>query len=209
MTSTCALVSSRRSRTAFLAISLLALLLSLFVLQVPSFGQVDTGSIAGVVRDPSGSVLPGATVTATNVATSAARTVQSGADGAYLIANLPPGIYNVQVTATGFQAYTGKTEVTVGGHTTLEVKMSLSAQTETVEVVGEGGATVNTQTQELSQLVDTTQMSQLPSLTRNPYDFVALSGNISSGDLTSNGGKPNPTTTVGQSYHGPWRRLLH
>ena len=74
--------------------------------------------------------------------------------------------------------------------------MSLSTQTETVEVVAAGGsATVNTQTQELSQLVNTTQMSQLPSLTRNPYDFVALSGNVSSGDLTSNGGTPNPTAT--------------
>jgi hypothetical protein len=165
----------------------------------PAFSQVETGSISGVVRDPSGSVLPSAMVTATNTATSVARTVQSGPDGTYTVSSLLPGIYNVAVTATGFQPFTEKAEVTVGGHTTLEVTMSLSTQTETVEVVGEGGATVNTQTQELSQLVNTTQMSQLPSLTRNPYDFVALSGNISSGDLTSNGGSPNPTTTVGQS----------
>jgi hypothetical protein len=174
------------------------LLAGLFAGQ-PAFSQVETGSISGVVRDPSGSVLPSAMVTATNTATSVARTVQSGPDGTYTVSSLLPGIYNVAVAATGFQPFTGKAEVTVGGHTTLEVKMSLSTQTETVEVVGEGGATVNTQTQELSQLVGTTQMSQLPSLTRNPYDFVALSGNISSGDLTSNGGTPNPTTTVGQS----------
>jgi hypothetical protein len=174
------------------------LLAGLFIGQ-PTFAQVETGSISGVVRDPSGSVLPSAMVTATNTATSVARTVQSGADGTYTVSSLLPGIYNVAVTATGFQPFTEKAEVTVGGHTTLEVKMSLSTQTETVEVVGEGGATVNTQTQELSQLVNTTQMSQLPSLTRNPYDFVALSGNISSGDLTSNGGTPNPTTTIGQS----------
>jgi len=189
----------RVSAPRFLTVLSTIIFALLFAGQLTSYGQVDTGSIAGVVRDPSGSVLPGATVTATNVATAAARTVQSGADGTYLVANLPPAIYDIRVSATGFQAFIGRTEVTVGGHTTLEVKMSLSAQTETVEVVGEGGSTVNTQTQELSQLVDTTQMSQLPSLTRNPYDFVALSGNVSNGDLTSDGGSPNPTTTVGQS----------
>ena len=46
---------------------------------------------------------------------------------------------------------------------------------------------MNTQTQELSQLINTQQLAQLPSLTRNPYDFVAISGNVSNGDTTSNG----------------------
>ena len=85
MMSTCALVSSRRSRTAFFTISLLALLLSLFDGPGAFLRPGGDGFISGVVRDPSGSVLPGATVTATNVATAAARTVQSGADGAYTI----------------------------------------------------------------------------------------------------------------------------
>jgi len=184
---------------ALLFTAAVMILLAGLLIGQPTFAQVETGSISGVVRDPSGSVLPSAMVTATNTATSVARTVQSGPDGTYTVSSLLPGVYNVAVTATGFQPFTGKAEVTVGGHTTLEIKMSLSTQTETVEVVGEGGATVNTQTQELSQLVGTTQMSQLPSLTRNPYDFVALSGNVSNGDLTSDGGTPNPTTTVGQS----------
>ncbi len=200
MTSTCALVSSRRSRTAFLAISLLALLLSLLIIQVPSFGQAETGVISGVVHDPSGGVLPGATVTATNVATATARTVQSGADGAYTIPTLTPGIYDLKVTATGFQPLTERAEVTVGSHVTVDLKMSLSTQTETVEVVAAGGSAVNTQTQELSQVINTEQMSALPSLTRNAYDFVALSGNVSSADNTSNGGSPNNTgASVGEN----------
>jgi len=167
-----------------------------------AFGQAETGSISGVVRDPSGGVLPNATVTATNAATAAARTVPSTADGAYVIAALPPGIYDIQITATGFQLFTAKAEVTVGGHATLDAQLSVSNTTETVEVVGAGGAAVNTQSQELSQVVGTTQMSQLPSLNRNPYDFVELSGNVSNGDMNSNGGAPNPVTTVGQSLTG-------
>lgn len=55
-----------------------------------------------------------------------------------------------------------------------------------VQVLAEGGAAANTQTQELSQFVDTRQLAQLPSLTRNPYDFVVLSGNVSNGDSTTN-----------------------
>jgi len=47
--------------------------------------------------------------------------------------------------------------------------------------VAAGGVEVNTQNQELSQVINTQQMEQLPSLTRNPYDFRAAAGNVSSG----------------------------
>ena len=71
---------------------------------------------------------------------------------------------------------------------TLDAKLSVSAATTEVQVVGEGGAQVNTQTQEMSQVVDTQQLANLPSLTRNPYDFVALAGNVSGGDNSTNSG---------------------
>src|SRR5262252_7277592 len=124
--------------------------LFLFVLWASqsALGQVDTGSISGVVRDPSGGVLPNASITATNSATSTARTVQSASDGAYTVPSLPPGLYDVRVTATGFQPFVGKTQVTVGAHVTLDAQLSVSNQTETVEVVAEGGTEINTQTQE-------------------------------------------------------------
>ena len=78
--------------------------------------------------------------------------------------------------------------MTVGGHVTLDAKLSVSAAVTEVQVVGEGGAQVNTQTQEMSQVVDTQQIANLPSLTRNPYDFVALAGNVSGGDNSTNSG---------------------
>src|SRR5262249_33915629 len=148
----------------------------------PLFGQADTGSISGLVRDPSGSVLPNATITATNTATSAARTVQSTADGTYTVTSLPPGIYNLKITASGFQPFNGKAQVTVAANVTMDAQLSVSNQTETVEVVAQGGTEVNTQTQEVSQVISPQQILELPSLTRNPYDFVALAGNVSSSD---------------------------
>jgi hypothetical protein len=165
----------------------------------PAWSQAGSGTIVGTVSDKTGAVIPGANVTVKSVATGAERTVTSGATGQYVIPGLIPGYYDVAVTSGNFAAFKARAEVTVGGSVTVDAQLSVSGQTTTVEVVGEGGATVNTQSQELSQLIDTTQMAQLPSLNRDPYDFVALSGNVSAGDLTSNGGAPNPVTTVGQS----------
>ena len=63
------------------------------------------GRINGVVRDATGATLPGATVTATNQATSASRTTTAGADGTYSL-TLPPGQYTVSATAAAFATAT-------------------------------------------------------------------------------------------------------
>jgi outer membrane receptor for ferrienterochelin and colicin len=178
MTSTRALVSAFRFVSALLTI----LVLGLFVGQSPCFAQVETGSISGTVHDSSAAVIPGATVTATNVGTSVAHTVQTAVDGGYVISALTPGTYDVKVTNGNFQPYETKAEVTVGAHVTVDAQLSLEAQNTTVEVVAQGGTEINTQTQEISQVVTPDQILNLPSLTRNPSDFVALAGNVSSGD---------------------------
>ena len=67
----------------------------------------------------------------------------------------------------------------------------MSNSTTTVEVSADQSVQVNTQTPEVSQVINTEQITQLPSLTRNPYDFVALSGNVSSGDNTAAGAAQN------------------
>ena len=160
------------------------LLISAFVLNPTTFAQTETGQIAGTVTDPSGAVVPGATVTVRNTDTNAERNAQTSDTGAYLVTSLEPANYEVTVKSASFQPFTAKVEVTVGGHVTVDAKLSVSGNTQEVEVVGEGGVQVNTQTQELSQMVNTQQLAKLPSLTRNPYDFVALSGNVSNGDNT-------------------------
>ena len=180
------------------------LLMMMIVLMVaPVRGQVDTGTISGRVRDTSGGAVAGATVTAHNTATSAERSTTTGNDGEYIIPGLAPGIYELTVMSTGFAKFTSRVEVTVGATVTVEPQLSVSNQTTTIEVVAAGGVEVNTQTQELSQIVNTQQMANLPSLTRNPYDFVELSGNVSSGDRTATGFDQNTTGRgVGFSLNG-------
>lgn len=181
-----------------LCCTLIAVFITLFT-TAPLLGQLETGRISGTVRDASGAVVPNATVTAKSIATGAVRTVSSGSIGQYLLPALTPGRYEVTVTASTFQTYKTTAEVTVGGVTTLDPKLTVGQSSTVVEVVGGAATEVNTSSQEVSQLIDTQQMAQLPSLTRNPYDFVAISGNVSNGDSTSNAQGNNNISGSGQS----------
>ena len=165
-----------------------AILLAILALMVnPALAQVESGTIAGTVSDATGAVIPNAAVTVTNTASNVKRTVQTSGTGSYYIVGLEPGTYQVSFASGQFKPFTANVEITVGGHVTLDAKLSVSTSVTQVEVLAEGGSTVNTQTQELSQLVDSQQLVSLPSLTRNPYDFVAISGNVSNGDASNSG----------------------
>ena len=184
------------------------LFFGMVLLAILAFGSAaqaqETGEIAGTVTDVSGATVPKALVTVRNTNTNATRTAETNDTGAYVFTGLAPSTYELTVKgSSGFGTYTVNAEVTVGGKLTINPKLSLTSATEVVQVSAEGGAQVNTQTQELSQVVDRQQVSQLPSLTRNPYDFVALSGNISSGDAASGGKMQNSTSRgVGFSLNG-------
>ena len=66
------------------------------------FGQRTTGTISGTVTDPSGAVVPNAKVTATYTATGAPNSADTNASGFYVISNLQPGPYRLDVAVTGF-----------------------------------------------------------------------------------------------------------
>ncbi len=188
-----------------LSFFVLGLFVFLSLCGIVASAQVETGQIAGTVLDQSGAVVPNASIAVKNLSTNFVRTITTSSTGAYLVTGLEPAIYQVTVTTSSFKPFVAKVEVTVGSHETLDAKLSVSAAVTEVQVIGEGGAQVNTQTQEMSQIVDTHQIAQLPSLTRNPYDFVALSGNVSSGDNTtnsSNSGQSLSNRGVGYAING-------
>ena len=161
----------------------LVLLTLLSFIATFALGQAESGQIVGTVRDASGAVIPGAAISVRDLAPGAVRpSVKSGSLGQYNVLGLTPGTYEVTVRSSGFALYRSKVEVAVGSHVTLDAVLSVDKETTTVEVVAAGGTEINTQTQEVSQLITPTQMAQLPSLNRNPYDFVALAGNVSCAD---------------------------
>src|SRR5579884_788843 len=164
----------RENGMNFIPKKLLILAVTLIVVGVSSYAQLDTGSVNGTVTDQSGAVVAGATVLLRNTQTNATRTITTTASGTYVASGLSTGPYQITVNAPGFQPFTGQVEVTVGGNATVDAKLNVTQATTEIQVVGEGGTQVNTESQELSQIVNTQQMAQLPSLTRNPYDFFPL-----------------------------------
>jgi hypothetical protein len=184
---------------------LLGLLFGLLLTAIPVFGQQEAGSISGTVKDATGAVIAGTTVKAKNLATGVERVVQTGSIGQYVIPSLTPGNYQVTITSEKFETYRTTVEVTVGGISTVDAQLTVGQSSVVVEVVGGAATEVNTQTQELSQLVSTQQVAELPSLTRNIYDFVGISGNVSNGDATTsntNSSQSVASQGVGYSING-------
>ncbi|MDP9039093.1 MAG: carboxypeptidase-like regulatory domain-containing protein [Acidobacteriota bacterium] len=150
-----------------------------------------TAQISGTVTDPTGAVVPGANVTLKNTGTNATRTFATNSAGLFHFTDLQPGEYLVTAETAGFAPYTSQLEVNVGAHITVDAKLSVGGANTTVEVSTNQSVMVNTQTPEVSEVINQEQISQLPSLTRNPYDFIALAGNITSGDNTASGNVQN------------------
>ena len=181
---------------------LLQLLMLFSLSTILAFGQAETGSISGTVRDTTGAVIPDASVSARNAATSVERVARTEGTGVYTIPALVPGIYEVTVSKPGFSDYKVRVQVTVGSFVTVNAQLSVSAVTGSIEVVGAGGTEINTQSQEVSQSITPNMVQNLPSLTRNPYDFVALAGNVSGGDRSMATNNPQLASGGGQNTVG-------
>jgi Carboxypeptidase regulatory-like domain len=110
----------------------------LFALGSRSAHAQATGSIAGVISDESGAVLPGVTIEVTNTATGQLRMAASGGDGYYAIPLLQPGRYDVMATLAGFKPMRRKgNTVTVGDTARVDLKLAVGGMEESVTVSGE------------------------------------------------------------------------
>src|SRR5579864_1334733 len=158
---------------------LLKVVVLLCVVNLSGLLLAQTGSIGGVVSDPSGAVVEGAKVTATNRATNAARSTTTSASGVYSIPNLAPGKYSVVVEREGFKSVKfDDFDLTVAQALVLNAHLTLGALQETVEVNGSTAAPIETETSQLSNLIDSRTMTDLPLLTRNAYELVLLSPGV-------------------------------
>ncbi len=127
----------------------------------PVMAQVPTGSIAGTVTDPSGAVIPKATVTVTNKNTGATRVIQTEESGVFSAPSLRPGSYEVRVEAAGFAASVRTADVLTGTTTTVNVPMQVGAAKEVVDVQSEG-PTLNLESNTVQGVVTRTQIENLP-----------------------------------------------
>src|SRR5262245_22901391 len=137
------------------------------------FGQVSS-AISGVVHDPNGEVVSGATVVVKNAATGAEFRASSSGSGVYTVPSLGSGTYIVTVSAPGFkQAVVRDVKLDAGIPTTVNVELELGAASESVVVQG-GGEIVQTQSANISTTLQVKQIAHLPLQTRNVLDFLVL-----------------------------------
>ena len=136
-----------------------------------ALAQIGAGEITGVVKDPSGAVLPGTTITVTDVSTNRQRVLFSSSDGVYAVPSLAPGEYRVDVEQPGFRAIRRDgVRVSTGEKTRIDFTLALAGFIETVVDVGH---IERAETGSLGTLVEHEQLLQLP---LNGRTFITLAG---------------------------------
>ncbi|HEY6339948.1 MAG TPA: TonB-dependent receptor [Bryobacteraceae bacterium] len=142
-----------------------------------AFGQGELGSITGTITDPQGSATPNASIDVKNVATGAVFHGGTSSTGNYVIP-VPTGNYEMTVTAQGFKKYVrSNLEVQVATATRQDVRLELGGVTETVTVT-EQAPLMKTESGEVSHLLTTDEVNQLPVLTTNGSGGSTGTGNI-------------------------------
>lgn len=159
----------------------------------PVRAQVTTGDILGTVSDPSGSVIPNATVNLTSVETGAKRNAQTDGSGGFVFSALQPGHYSLSVTAGGFKNFAVQGIVlAAGGRDRQDVSMQLGAQSEVVQVTSAPPA-LDTDSSALSMAVSEKQVADLPLNGRNFVQLAQLAPGSNEGTPGSiaNTGRPD------------------
>lgn len=197
-----------------------------FCFAFPLVAQSPNGNINGLVLDPMGRVVAGADVLVINDATGLKQATQTNEEGIYVIPNLPPGAYRLQVSKVGFKAIIKPDIVlNVQGALSINFHLPLGAYSETVTVTG-GAPLLNTENAAVSTVIDKNFVESLPlngrsfntllqltpgvviapSVPGSPGEFSISGQRTTSNNFLVDGVSANfgvsPTLTVGQSGSG-------
>ena len=144
-------------------LALVVIVAALFLFAASSFAQSTTdGAIAGIVTDQSGALVPGASVATKNLGTGASASAKSDESGRFLIIHLQPGVYSVEITASGFAAYKATSiTVEVGRTTTFDATLGVQTQTETIVATAEAPV-ITTDRADFSTNINSTTIDNLP-----------------------------------------------
>jgi hypothetical protein len=171
----------------------------LWVLSGPVWSQRLSGDIEGVIKDPSGALIPGVAVTITSVETSAQRMMLTDDQGRFLATLLPVGDYDVRAELQGFKTWTGRAGARYGERTSLNITLEVGNVTEQVSVTETAIPLVNTTDAQIAMSVDERRVRELPLLSRDPLMLATLSPGVvpvtpanpflGTGSFNTNGGR--------------------
>ena len=162
-----------------------------------------TGQLSGTVRDNSGGVLPGVTVTVTQTDTGLTRNVVTESGGTYVVPNLPTGPYKLEASLPGFRSYVQTGIVLqVNGNPTINVTLAVGDVAETISVEG-AAPLVDVRSAGISEVVDNQKIVELPLQGRQVTNLIILAGAaVNTGDVS---GQRNRSDAVAISVAGGLR----
>src|SRR5579885_3517168 len=147
------------------------ILITATLLAAAAFGQT-TATIVGVVTDESGAVIPNCAVKVTNQLTGLSRALITGADGAYIATQLPPGTYSVEAEAAGFRTTVHEGIVlSVQDNAKIDLRLAVGAVTEPVTVV-DAAPLVDVRQASIGALMESKRMLELPLSGRTPASLL-------------------------------------
>jgi outer membrane receptor protein involved in Fe transport len=155
--------------------TLIAIATLAFVSTPAAFAQATSGTLTGQVTDPSGAVVPNATVTITDTQHGSSVTTTTNPQGLFTRTQLANSTYNVSVSATGFQpTQQNNVVVDVDRETRINVTLQLGAASQTVQVVANEAPVLVTDRAEISTTVTTRELTDIPTLGQNVTQLELL-----------------------------------
>jgi hypothetical protein len=156
--------------------------------------QLASATLRGVVTDPNGAVVSGASVKVTNTATAATRETTTNAEGVYVLSNLPPGDYELRVEAKGFAVKVSKEPITlqVGQSVTANVPVEINVKESVVIDLDGSSPLVDTNTSKVDRVIDEKEIANLPLNGRNFLELALLTP----GNAPAPNFDPTKTNTV-------------
>jgi hypothetical protein len=156
------------------AFAIFLLLAVLAALPIAGIADVLYGTLIGTVTDKTGAVVPGVTVTVTNQGTGAVRTAVTGAQGDYLVNNLPSGMYTVALQAAGFAGFTQKNVmIAINREVRIDATLQPAGTTQTVTVTTTAPI-LQTETAEVNHELTSEQIGQLPITSSQGRNYQTL-----------------------------------
>ena len=147
------------------------------ILSIPAQAQDFRGNITGVVTDPQGAVVPGATVTALHSTTKVSTSAVSNSSGNFALLNLPIGQYTVTFELQGFKPVVRDVEVRVGDRIQMDTELTPGAISETITVTGEAPL-LDIASASRGQVIDSEKVQELPLSGRNPFALAHLATGV-------------------------------
>jgi len=176
--------------------------LTFLLLLTPCMWAQENATITGTVIDSSGALVPNVQITLSNQATAQVRQARSNNSGLYSFSNVGVGHFSLSAGAAGFQKYT-KTDIIVNTDQTLleDIKLAIGSETQTITVEAEA-LQVQSETNELSNLISGAQVTQLATDGRNVTALAALGMGVSNNLSGEFGGVNALTSANGISFNG-------